>query len=308
MTWKLTLPCTRGEARALSNENGEIGDLDPPPALMASEVDAARPDTWRLDVYFENKPAAAAIALVRTLAPSAAGTAHVLERLDDEDWVTLSQDGLEPIREGRFFVHTPRHRADVPEHAIALEIDASRAFGTGQHATTACCLAMLDRSKSAGARFSNICDLGTGTGLLAFGALALWPNAHVIASDIDPLAIEIARENAAVNGVPRGRGAGEIEFVTAAGLVHRRLKARAPYDLIVANILTKPLIDLAPAIASAVAPGGTLILAGLLDEQADRVAAAYRRRRFRLTDRITRERWTILNLVKRRPMPPSRRS
>lgn len=308
MTWKLTLPCTRGEARALSSENIEFGDLDPSPALMASEVEAARPDAWRLDAYFENKPTAAAIALVRTLAPSAGETAHVLERLDDEDWVTLSQDGLEPIREGRFFVYTPRHRADVPERAIALEIDASRAFGTGQHATTAGCLAMLDRSKSAGARFGNICDLGTGTGLLAFGARALWPHARVIASDIDPLAIEIARENAVVNDVPEGRLAGEVELVTAAGLVHRRLRARAPYDLVVANVLAEPLIDLAPAIANAVASGGTLVLAGLLDEQAERVAAAYRHRRFRLTNRITRENWAILKLVKRRPIRPSRRS
>ena len=153
-------------------------------------------------------PGADDLALLLGLVPSARGAAPKAERLDDEDWVTLSQAGLEPIRAGRFFVHTPAHRDAVPAGAIAFEIDAGRAFGTGQHETTTGCLLALDRLKASGASFANLLDLGTGTGLLAFAAMRLWPAARAAASDIDPVAIEVAAENAAVNGVearPRAR-------------------------------------------------------------------------------------------------------
>ena len=121
-----------------------------------------------------------------------------------------------------------------------------------------------------------------------------------MASDIDPVAIEVAAENAAINGIPLGRAPGRLELAVAAGLDHRRLKARAPYDLIVANILAGPLVELAPAIGAALAPGGRLILAGLLDRQAERVAAAYRRRGLMLADTVRRGEWPTLVLRKRR--------
>ncbi|NNC72686.1 MAG: 50S ribosomal protein L11 methyltransferase [Sphingomonadaceae bacterium] len=302
MSWKLSLPCTRTEAEALKDDIAPLALLEPPPALMTSEIDAAAPDIWRLDAYFESRPDRRTVAAIKRLLPSAAKARAKLEELDDEDWVTLSQQGLEPIREGRFFVHTPMHRDEVPEGAIAFEIDASRAFGTGQHETTAGCLAMLDREKSRGRRFSSIADIGTGTGLLAFAGIALWPHAKAIASDIDPVAIEIAEENVAINGISLGTGPGRLELVTAAGLAHRRLKSRAPYDLVIANILAGPLISLAPAIAHATQPGGTVILAGLMEHQAGAVIAAYRRQRCRLAERLDRGEWTILNLRKR-PSP-----
>ncbi|MCA1748756.1 MAG: 50S ribosomal protein L11 methyltransferase [Sphingomonadales bacterium] len=300
-SWKLTLPCTQAEAEALAGNIAPLADLDPPPALMTSEIDEERPEDWRLDAYFEDKPDKASIALLRSLLPSAADAEAKLERLEDRDWVAMSQQGIEPIREGRFYVHTPSFRGTEPDRAIALEIDASRAFGTGRHETTAGCLAMLDRLKSSGRRFVNIADIGTGTGLLAFAALALWPRAKVIASDIDPLAIEIAGENAAVNGIRLGWGDGRVALVTASGFADRRLKRRAPYDLIIANILAGPLIALAPAFAHALAPGGTLILSGLLTSQADEVTGACRRHRLRLAAREERGQWTILRLVKRAP-------
>jgi SAM-dependent methyltransferase len=161
----------------------------------------------------------------------------------------------------------------VPPDAIALEIDAGRAFGTGQHETTSGCLVALSRLKGAGLSFGNIADIGTGTGLLAFAALRLWPLAEVIASDIDPVSIEVSAENAAINRVPIGRARGEVELVVAPGLDHPRLKARAPYDLLIANILAAPLIELAPALSGAIEPGGRLILAGLLQTQAEAVLA-----------------------------------
>jgi ribosomal protein L11 methyltransferase len=189
----------------------------------------------------------------------------------------MSQAGLQPIRAGRFYVHTPTHAGTVPEGTLPFEIDASLAFGTGQHATTSGCLAALDRLERAGARFRSIADIGTGTGILAFAALALWPEAKCIATDIDSQAINVARENAAINGVTLGHGAGELLLAAADGMHSPLLSARAPFDLIVANILAGPLIELAPDLAHALAPCGTVVLAGLLQAQAETVAAAYHR-------------------------------
>lgn len=298
-SWKLTLPCTKAEAERLADDEALLIFPDPQPVLMTSEPDPARPDEWRLDAYFEAEPDAAMIARIGALAPSAAGTTPLIEAVPDADWITLSQAGLEPIRAGRFFVHTAAHAASVPADAIAFSIEAGQAFGTGQHETTTGCLLMLDRLRSNGARFANLADVGTGTGLLAFAARAVWPRADVIASDIDPVSIAVTRENAEVNGIPVGTLRGQLELVTAPGLAHRRLRRRAPYDLLIANILAGPLIDLAPAFGAAVEPGGSVILAGLLNHQAERVASAYRRQRFRLADRIDRGDWPTLRLVKR---------
>ncbi|WP_157220300.1 50S ribosomal protein L11 methyltransferase [Flavisphingomonas formosensis] len=298
-SWKLTLPCTKAEAEAIAEEIEPLAMLDPTPVLMTSEPDPAAPDAWRLDAYFEERPDDATIAEVRALVPSAAGIEPVLEHIPEEDWVTLSQVGLEPIHAGRFYVHIPSRAGEIPDGAIAFSIDAGRAFGTGHHETTTGCLLMIDQLKRQGHRFADIADVGTGTGLLAFAARALWPTARVIASDIDPVAIAVTTENAALNGVPTGRAPGRIELVTAPGLSHGRLRARAPYDLIIANILAGPLIELAPVFSAALLPGGSLILAGLLDHQAERVAQAYRRHHMRLAGRIQRGDWPTLRLVKR---------
>jgi ribosomal protein L11 methyltransferase len=225
-----------------------------------------------------------------------------VERLGDEDWVTLSQAGLEPIRAGRFFVHTPAHRAEVPEGAVALEMDAGRAFGTGHHETTTGCLLALDRLKEKGLSFRNILDLGTGTGLLAFAALKLWPEARVAASDIDPVSIEVTEENAGINRIPLGTGEGEVELAVASGLEHERLRARAPYDLIIANILAGPLVELAPSVAGALQAGGRLMLAGLLESQAETVAAAYRRQGLMGSFSIVRGDWPTLVMRKRKAL------
>jgi len=296
-SWKISLPCTRAEAEALAEDITPFAMLDSPPVLMTSEADG---DAWRLDAYFEAPPGEDDIALLLDMVPSARGVEATAERLGEKDWVTLSQAGLEPIRAGRFFVHTPAHRGWVPAGAIAFEIDAGRAFGTGQHETTTGCLVALDRLRSAGASFSNLLDLGTGTGLLAFAAMRLWPAAKAAASDIDPVAIEVAAENAAVNGVKLGRARGQCELIVAPGMENPRLKARAPYDLVIANILAGPLIELAPSVAAALTPGGRLILAGLLNDQAEAVAAAYRRQGLMAGMRIERGDWPTLVMRKRK--------
>ncbi len=297
-SWKLSLPCTKKEAEALAADPEPLTGLDPPPVLMTSEPDPAQPEAWQLDAYFEGEPSPDLLDRVRALVPSAGGAAGTLERVADEDWVVASQRDMEPVRAGRFFVHTPEHRDEAPEGAVALEIGAGRAFGTGHHETTTGCLEALGELKESGLEFGNIVDVGTGTGLLAFAALKLWPEALVAASDIDPVSIEVTEENAAINRIPLGKGPGEVELAVAPGLDHPRLAARRPYDLIIANILAGPLVELAPSVGGSLAPGGYLMLAGLLDHQAETVAAAYRREGLEPGFSIVRGDWPTLVMRK----------
>jgi ribosomal protein L11 methyltransferase len=269
VSWRATVPCTRAQAEALPDADDGLATSA---VLVADEPDPARPDEWLLHAYFDHQPSAEDLT---ALAGMGSGPAR-LEQLGEDDWVTRSQSGLQPIRAGRFFVHTPTHRGSVPPGSTAFEIDASLAFGTGQHATTAGCLEALDRLQGNGCEFTNIADIGTGTGLLAFAALALWPRARCIATDIDGQAIDVARDNAAINAVSLGHSAGDLLLAVADGMDSPMLAARAPFDLIIANILAGPLIELAPDFAKGLALGGTILLAGLLDSQADAVATAYR--------------------------------
>jgi ribosomal protein L11 methyltransferase len=271
------------------------------PVLVADEPDPERPNEWMLHAYFDHEPSAEVLA---ALARLGCGAAKV-EQLGEDDWVAMSQSGLQPIRAGRFVVHTPTHGGSAPPGSIAFEIDASLAFGTGQHATTSGCLEELDQLQHNGCKFTNIADVGTGTGLLAFAALALWPEARGIASDVDEQAIAVARDNAAINGVKLGHGAGELLLIVADGMNSPLVAARAPFDLIIANILAGPLIELAPSFAAHLAPQATVILAGLLDTQADAVVRAYEERGLSLARRRSGE-WPVLVLQQpRRPLAGS---
>jgi ribosomal protein L11 methyltransferase len=287
-SWKITLPCTRAEAEAI--DIGEGLAIDPAPVLMTTEDVVDDAERWHLDAYFEQEPDAATIALVRALAPSAAAVVPAVERIADADWVTLSQAGLEPVRAGRFVVHTAAYPADAPEGGRTFRIEASQAFGTGHHETTAGCLEMLDALAVEGARFARVVDLGTGTGLLAFAALELWPDAAVMATDIDPIAIDVTRENAAINRVDG------VALVVADGTRDPAILAAAPFDLVIANILAGPLVEMARDIAAIVAPGGIVVLAGLLGVQADAVVAAYAAVGVACVARLARGDWTILRL------------
>jgi ribosomal protein L11 methyltransferase len=198
-----------------------------------------------------------------------AGHAVHVALLPDTDWIKLSQEGLPPVRAGRFFVYGAHDAGVVPPGVIAIRIEAGMAFGTGHHETTSLCLAaMSDLAKQR--RFANVLDLGCGTGLLAIGAAKLWRR-RLVASDIDPVAVEITRQNAAANGE-----ATRVRAGIADGLAHPALSAHAPYDLIIANILAEPLTRLAPEIARALARGGVVILSGLLHWQENLVASFYR--------------------------------
>ena len=295
-SWKLTFfPISRAEGEGMATVEPDLG-IEPPPTIMTSEPDLSRPEEWQLDVYLAREPDAPLIERIRALVPSVADAQPRIEKVEDEDWVTLSQGFLEPIRAGRFYVHTAAHADRVPADAVAFRIEASRAFGTGHHETTAGCLSALDRLATEGKKFRNIADIGTGTGLLAFGARTLWPDARVLASDIDAIAIDVTAENMAINNIPRDA----IDLVAADGMDDPRIQSAAPFDLIVANILAGPLIALAPDLTATLDQNGTIILAGLLATQAQDVLAAYSSKGMQLAARIDSGDWSILTLVQAR--------
>ncbi len=285
-SWKVTLPCTRAEAEAID----AASDLAIDAVLMTTEEVEDDVERWRLDAYMDAEPDAAMLASLHALVPSASGRDPVVEPLTDADWVAMSQAGLEPIREGRFVVHTSAHPVEAPAGGRAFLIDAGQAFGTGHHGTTSGCLAMLDTLAVEGAGFARIIDLGTGTGLLAFAARHLWPQAAVTATDIDPIAVDVTRENMAFNEGEDGA------LIGADGTRDPAIAEGGPYDLVIANILAGPLIAMAPEVAGIAAPGATIVLAGLLSNQAAKVVEAYVAQGARETGRDVRGDWTILRL------------
>ena len=278
------------QAALLAHDELEEWDFDL--VISGREIDEDRPLEWVLEGWYPRKPGAAQKRALAELFPGKSPAIRV-EKLPDEDWLTLSQQGTPPIRAGLFYVHTP----DFPpsEDAINFAIPASQAFGTGQHETTAGCLEMLGAMKASGANFRRVADIGTGTGLLGFGALALWPHAEVTASDIDPVCAGVVADNARLNGILIGAGHGEMTMVIAEGMDDPLLKARGPYDLLIANILAGPLVELSRDFAKAVSPRGSVLLAGLLaGEQERAVRRAYLSAGFRLAARLQRGDWAIL--------------
>lgn len=300
MSWKVTLPCTRQEAEALHDMDEWLAFLDPIPSIVADEMEAFNDTKWRIEAYFPEEPDKAAVELIQSRLPSASKAKPLITKLPDEDWVVMSQQGLKPVHAGRFYVHTSANKDEVPKGSVPINIEASRAFGTGGHETTSGCLSMLDKLKCMGKRFNLIADIGTGTGLLTFAASHLWPRAYLTASDIDPVSIDVTRDNALLNGYALGSGPGQIALCVAAGTDHPIIQQRAPYDLIIANILAGPLIELAPSLARIIRGGGALILAGLLNTQAESVIGAYRKLGFRLEVRRDTGDWPCLLLVKRK--------
>lgn len=296
-SWKLTAHAPKKIVQAALLAHDEIDDWDFDLVIAGREVAEDRPQDWVLEGWYPTKPGKAQKAALAGLFESDAPKIEV-EQLPDEDWLTLSQQGAEPIRAGRFYVHTPDYPAD--DEAIDFVIPAAQAFGTGQHRTTAGCLEMLGAMKDRGVVARNVADIGTGTGLLGFAAMRLWPRALVTASDIDEVCASVVEDNAALNDIALGAGAGEMTMVIAPGMDDALLQMRGPYDLLIANILAGPLVELAPDFAKATAPGGSALLAGLLaGEQEMKVRRAYRLAGFRLVARIQRGDWAILWLRRR---------
>ncbi len=297
-SWKVTVHAPRAVIEAALLAHEDAWDWDAEIVLSGSEVAEDRPDDWRLEAWLPRKPGKADQAAIRALFVGDAPKLEI-ERLPDVDWVTQSQQGLDPIRAGRFHVHDPHHAPLAMPGVRDFCIPASQAFGTGQHATTAGCLAMLTHMKAQGLVVRNLADIGTGTGLLAFAALHLWPRALATASDIDHVCLDVVHSNAQRNGVPIGARGGEVTMLVADGMDHPLLQARGPYDLVIANILAGPLIHLAPDFGKALVPGGHLLLAGLLETQEAQVRRACRRAGLRLAARLVNGDWSILWLRKR---------
>ena len=250
---------------------------------------------WRVAIHFRAAPDETAIReLVAAAAADAAATLR-FERVAATDWVRDSLTGLPPVAAGRFIVHGAHDRAKIPQNRIGIEIEAALAFGTGHHGTTRGCLLALDRiCKSHGRRgtLRRILDVGTGSGVLAIAA-ARALRRPVLATDIDPSAVRAARGNAVFN-----RAGGLVEVLRADGVTGRELRERAPYDLIFANVLLKPLQRFAAPLMQLAAPGAHVVLSGLLPSQANAVIAAYHR--LSLQRRIDLDGWTTLVLRRRR--------
>ncbi|WP_252257971.1 50S ribosomal protein L11 methyltransferase [Erythrobacter aurantius] len=296
-SWKLSAFAPKRVVQAALLAHDELDEWDFDLVIAGREVAEDKPDDWVLEGWYPAKPGKAQ---KQALAGLFAGKAPkiTVEKLPDEDWVTLSQQNAPPIRAGRFHVHTPDYPAD-PD-LIDFVIPASQAFGTGQHRTTAGCLEMLGHMKARGVVARDVADIGTGTGLLGFAALALWPRASITLTDIDAVCAPVVEDNAALNGIAMGPHAGEAVMVVADGMDHPLIRLRGPYDLLIANILAGPLVSLAPDFGKAVSPGGSLLLAGLLaGEQEAKVRRAMKRAGFRMVARIQRGDWAILWLRRR---------
>ncbi|QYK41296.1 MAG: 50S ribosomal protein L11 methyltransferase [Paracoccaceae bacterium] len=243
---------------------------------------------WEVGAYFTEAPNEVVLML---LAAAFGAADFAVSDLPEIDWVAKVRRELHPVEAGRFFVYGPHDAHRVPADRVALQIEATVAFGTGHHGTTQGCLRAFDRLAAAGFAPGRVADIGCGTAVLAMAAAMVVPDALVIASDIDAVAVDVALANVAINGL-----AGRVECLEAAGFGHPRLAEAAPYDLIFANILKGPLIELAPEVTAHLAPGGVAILSGLLCVQAESVTAAYVAAGCRLSAREDLGEWSTLVL------------
>lgn len=287
------LVCEEGAARAVADLIVEMFD----PAEAAASAFELNPDTkdwgsrdWVVEAYFGDEPDQDYVRELITAAAGAdAAAATQFLLIEQRDWIASSLEGLAPVRAGRFLVYGSHDRGAAGPNDIGLEIEAALAFGTGHHGTTRGCLVMLDKILKT-RRPRRILDVGTGTGVLAIAA-AKALHRPIACGDIDPISVEATRANAVLNGA-----APWIRPVVAKGLQHPDLQAGAPYDLIFANILAKPLRGLAPSIAQASATGADIVLSGLLGGDVAGVLAAYGAQGLQLTSRINIEGWATLHL------------
>jgi ribosomal protein L11 methyltransferase len=265
-----------------------IEKMDPEPTgvgVFEIEDDSG---LWEVGAYFLEQPNEA---LLEVLALAFEARPFALSELPEIDWVAKVRRELSPVEAGRFFVYGSHDADKVPEGRIALQIEATVAFGTGHHGTTLGCLRAFDRLYEAGFRPAKVADIGAGTAVLAMAAASVLPEALVIASDIDEVAVDVAEANVAINNLQ-----GRIECLEAAGFAHPRLAEAAPYDLVFANILKGPLVELAPPMAKHLAKDGLIILSGLLVVQAEAVTAAYLAAGFALESQDDIGEWSTLVL------------
>ena len=241
-------------------------------------------DVWRIDAFPTTEQESVQY---QAVLGRFEGLVVTCEKLADADWLAMALSGLPPVRAGRFFIHGVHDRGRAPVNSVNLRIEAGAAFGTGHHGTTVGCLLAYDQLLKS-KRFGHVLDVGAGTGVLAIAA-ARTGTAKAVGTDIDRISVRISKENAKVNQT-------NARFVHAFGLSHRAVREHAPYDLVFANILARPLVFLAQDIKGALKPGGIAILSGLLRSQERLVRAAYLSRGFKLERRIHRDAWAALVL------------
>jgi ribosomal protein L11 methyltransferase len=273
-------PRAEAEAAALAVD----ADLELEGATYSILEEDEAAGRWRIDAFPRSDEEADAF---RRVLGGFADLVTTTEDLADADWLAMALSGLPPVRAGRFFVYGLHDLGRTPVNAVNLRIEAGAAFGTGHHGTTVGCLMAYDRLLKAH-RYAKVLDVGCGTGILAIAA-ARSGSKEAVGTDIDRVSVRISRENAALNQA-------RARFVWADGLGHRAVRDQAPYDLVFANILARPLVSLAQPIRGALKPGGTAILSGLLRSQERMVRAAYLARGFRLTSRLHRDAWATLVL------------
>jgi ribosomal protein L11 methyltransferase len=283
---------TLEEARALklSNLMAELLPADEVAVSVFEADEAAK--LWTVEFVFERAPDEASFrALIADQAGADAGRDLAFETLQTRDWVAASLAGLAPVSAGRFMLHGAHDRARVPAHRIGIEIEAALAFGTGHHGTTRGCLIAFD-DLCKRRRPKRILDIGTGTGVLAIAAARRLHHA-VLGSDIDAVAIRVARDNAR-----RNRAGSYVRLFTAAGADAGRFRQSGPFDLIFANILAPPLRRMARPVAALLAPESRIVLSGLLPDHANAVIAAYRAQGLRLERRYLFAGWVTLVMHK----------
>ncbi len=277
-------------AQAYATGNALQDFLEPPPDALT--VFENGPDRWRVEAYFDTAQGP------RDIAGELAGLipeplpAFTTEDVPDLNWVAISQAALPPVRAGRFTIHGSHDRDRVAHGPNTILIDAGEAFGTAHHATTLGCLLAIDRLVRSHT-FGPVLDLGCGSGVLAIAVAKSLPHARIVAADMDAQSVKVAAENVRLNGVAR-----QIKVTQASATTHPDIRSRAPFDLLIANILAGPLIRLAPSLSRAVAQGGTLVLSGILIPQAPEVIASYLAQSFALLrhDRITG--WSTLTFAR----------
>lgn len=247
---------------------------------------------WEVGGYFVEAPDIAALAI---LAAAFGAEPFVLSEVPEVDWVAKVRRELAPVPAGRFFVYGAHDADKVPDDSIPLLIEASMAFGTGHHGTTLGCLLAFERLLAEGKTPVATADIGCGTAVLAMAAAKVWGGqVPVLASDIDPVAVDVATANLAANGV----GA-HVDCFEATGFDHPKLAKNVPFGLVFANILKGPLLELGPHMADAIGPGGHAILSGILQDQADEVRGGYEALGFQQIFDVPIGDWSTLCLLRR---------
>jgi len=284
--WKVSFPFKFSQLETFENYFANLTDSMSSHELSSKTVESMPEDLWSFEGYFETKPDLESIrADLKIIAKDWDYGAELgLKKMENIDWVAQMQRDFEPIAIGQFFITNPSHEILCPPQMKKIVMESSRAFGTGEHSTTQGCLEAMESLKDLNP--TTVYDIGTGTGILAIGAAKLWPSARVIGTDIEEVAIEVAKLHAASNGV-------DIEFI-----VSDSLPQGGKVDLIISNILKNPLINFAPSFAEKLASGGAIILSGFLENQQEEVEKAYLEVGLRRLSLLNKEGWISLTLAK----------